>query len=274
MAITTVQGIIDGMLPTFHLQKAAQANVNAAGHWSTNVYSGGFPTAMTAASSGASGAAITSRNGLVSFPNPPSGETRLSKLQVRLTSGWHAMLVDRLWDNSGLSVTDTSAQTVNSATLPARDINGSTNGAGVYAAVEVTSTVGAGTPTFTLDYTNSAGTTGRTAAVTVTVSAPTGMWWIFGLNAGDVGIRSIQDFTASATSTSGSFCLVLFRPVFHFGSFFFTSTQQAQRSQTIDDAISMIAPKLLDNTCLQYVGGHAGNASASALPIMLTASQG
>src|SRR4051812_16106248 len=47
-------------------------------------------------------------------------------------TGGYAILVDRLWQNSGLSATLTTAQTVNSVAWPARDNNGSTNGEGVF----------------------------------------------------------------------------------------------------------------------------------------------
>ena len=40
-------------------------------------------------------------------------------------------MIDVLWYNTGLVVTTTTLQAVTTPTLPARDINGSTNGDGV-----------------------------------------------------------------------------------------------------------------------------------------------
>lgn len=276
MAITTVQGVIDGMIPPKELMKAAPSTYNSTGWWLSNVYAAGIPAAMAAPSSGLSGAAITSRSGLVSFTNPASGETRIAKLLSRVqaaATACHGMIVDRLWDNSGMSSTSTSSQTINSATLPARDLWGATDGVGVYAAVEVSAAVGAGVPTFTLTYTNSAGTGSRTGTVTVpAASAPAGTWHIFGLQAGDVGIRSIQSFIASATSTSGTFHLVLFRPILHVigGAALVPNANQ----RVIVDALSAVVPKLYDNTCLQFVGGIAGNAAPNMSPGQITVSQG
>lgn len=56
---------------------------------------------------------------------------------------------------AAINVTTSSgvAQTVNTNALPARDNTGTTNGAGVLAAIEYTAACGAGTPTMTLGYT-------------------------------------------------------------------------------------------------------------------------
>jgi hypothetical protein len=97
------------------------------------------------------------------------------------------------------------------AAIPARDENGTTNGDGVFAAIEWAAAGGAGTPTATISYTNSAGVSGRTATVASVASPVQGTFEIFTLQAGDVGIRSIQSFTWSATHTSGSPTLVLYR---------------------------------------------------------------
>lgn len=175
----------------------------------------------------------------------------------------HAMVLDRLWDNSGLSVTSTSAQSVSSAAWPARDINGSTNGEGVYVALEVSTGLGNGVPTVTLDYTNSAGTAGRTGTLTIPAnSSPAGMFYWFGLQAGDTGVRSIQNFTLSATCTSGAFHLVAYRPVYMtVGN---GSPIGILRAQVIDDAISLVAPKLWDNSCLQMCFVLQGNGQPSS----------
>lgn len=268
MAITTVQGIIDGLMPPVPQMKAAASLLNTTGWWVSGVYASGFPAAMAAPSSGTAGAAITSRAGLISFTAPVSGETRLAKMSSRAGGGGgvgcgHAMVIDRLWDNSGLSVTSTAAQSVSSAAWPARDINASTNGEGVYVALEVSSALGNGVPTVTLDYTNSAGTAGRTGTLTIPNNgSPAGMFYWFGLQAGDTGVRSIQNFTLSATCTSGAFHLVAYRPVYMtIGN---GSPIGNLRAQVIDDAISMVAPKLWDNSCLQMCFMLQGNVAPSS----------
>lgn len=264
MAITTVQGIIDGLLPPVpKIKSTNMAQFNVTGWWQTDVYAGGVPAAMAAPSPGVAGAAVTSRTGLISFTNPPSGETRLAKIVTGAigfsgVGSGASLIVDRLWDNSGLSVTSTSAQAVTSAAWPARDINGSTNGEGVYIGLEVSTILGTGVPTVTLDYTNSAGTAGRTGTLTIPSNASAvGMFYHFTLQAGDTGVRSIENFTLSATCTSGAFHLVAFRPLYMaIGN---STPIDIRRSHLVDDAISTVAPKLFDNTCLQQLVMCQGN---------------
>jgi hypothetical protein len=80
-------------------------------------------------------------------------------------------------------------------------------------AVEVSAATGAGTPTITIGYTNSAGTASRTATniIATVASSAIGATYFIGLQAGDVGVRSVQSLTLSATWTSGTINLVAYR---------------------------------------------------------------
>lgn len=125
-------------------------------------------------------------------------------------------LADWLWINTGAVVTTTTGQTVNSVTLPARDINGSTNGEGIYAAILVTTaTTNAGAVTnMTLTYTNSDGTASRTATMaSFPATAVAGTFVPFQLAAGDRGIRSIQTLTLGTSLVTGAVSLVMYRTV-------------------------------------------------------------
>lgn len=120
------------------------------------------------------------------------------------------------------TVTTTGNQTLNNTvTLPRY-----TTGAGVRAYLVARATMGAGTPTIQMSYTNQAGVAGKTIPVTVTAvttavsghivnSDPTANHYgaFLPLAAGDSGIRSIQSINLSATMTSGSLALVLCRPL-------------------------------------------------------------
>ena len=125
------------------------------------------------------------------------------------------MLCDRLWHNNAISVTTTTAQTVNSAAWPARDKNGSTNGVGVYIGLEISAATGTGTATPSISYTNSANASGKTGSMQVAyaASSPTGTFYPFTLATGDVGVRSIQSVTLNVSMTSGSISLVAYRPL-------------------------------------------------------------
>lgn len=154
--------------------------------------------------------------GCLYCPAPSSGSNYLVDFQTSASVACSVQLWDVLWVNSGAVVTTTTAQTVNSTTLPARDAAGSTNGEQVFAAIVVTTaTTNAGAITnMTLSYTNSAGTSGRTAAIaSFPATAVIGTVVPFQLAAGDTGIRSIQSITLGTSLAAGSVSLILYRPL-------------------------------------------------------------
>ena len=130
----------------------------------------------------------------------------------------------------------------NSAAWPARDMDGSTNGRGVMIGVEVSTVMGAGTPTWTLGYTNSAGTAGRSIVTSAqTAAMAVGSFIPIQLAAGDVGVRSIQTWQQSATMTSGVYHLVAYRILAQI-------TIPAANIGYEMDAIPLGFPRLFDNT--------------------------
>lgn len=242
MAITTVNGLLAGMQSPQPFIKIGAATV--AGRLYSPFYVAGLPGAAAANSSGVAGAALTSYSGQFPFSNPVSGNSYLARLAANVNTPGTLLLCDRLWHNSGLSATLTTSQTVNSATWPARDMDGSTNGRGVMVGFEVSTVMGAGTPTFTLGYTNSAGTAGRsivTAAQTAAMAV--GSFIPIQLAAGDVGVRSIQSFQLSATMTSGVYALVAYRVLAQI-------TVGTANIGVEADSIPLGFPRLFDNTVL------------------------
>jgi len=148
-------------------------------------------------------------------PNPK--RAYLGKVSVHTNGGSGSvgtiLVCDRLWDNGGITITSTGAQTVNSVAWPARDDNGTSNGQGVYVGVEVSVGTGAGTPGITVGYTNSAGTSGKTAGLSDATYASTTAGAFFRSNtaSGDRGVQSIQTVTLSSSWTSGTINLVAYR---------------------------------------------------------------
>ncbi|MCX8017476.1 MAG: hypothetical protein N2690_06220 [Rhodocyclaceae bacterium] len=213
MPITTLDGVIAGMLPPVSFAKAATPTL-VAGRPHSLFYLAGIPGAAAAPTPGLSGAALTSYGGQLPFPAAVGGKNiHLARLQGQATIAGTLILADRLWHNSGLSLTATTAQTINSVAWPARDANGATNGEQVLIGLEITTATGAGTPTLTMSYTNSDGVSGRTGTNIVATAATSavGAFYPIGLDAGDRGVRSIQSFTLSATWTSGAASLVAYR---------------------------------------------------------------
>lgn len=277
MAITTVAGVISGLRPTVYANKSASGSSSAT-RVLTTWYSTGYPIAATANTSGMSGQALTSSTAALPFTNPASGNTYLARFTRPSNSGALASapqsyygLVDRLWENSGIDRTLTTAQTINSVTWPARDLNGSTNGEGVYLALEVSSVMGTGTPTITVSYTNSAGTSGRTGTgiFPAAANAGIGSWWPIGLQAGDTGVRSVQSITFSATwGTAGVLHLVAYRLIALF------SNTRAPVMNVAEDAVTLAMPQLWNNSVLQPILFPGGTSNTAQGAFNVTYTQG
>ena len=212
MAITSVDTALAGMKPPEYFAKALSGTLVAGRPMNLN-YLAGVPGAMAANAAGLTGAALTSYAGQIPIP-AASGNTHLARFSgVSSAQGGVLLLCDRLWHNSGLVVTTTTAQTVNSVAWPARDSNGTTNGEDVIIGLEIMTATGAGAATPSIVYTNSAnaGTKTGTMQVTYAASSIAGTFYPFSLAAGDVGVRSIQSCTLGVSMTSGSIALVAYR---------------------------------------------------------------
>lgn len=215
MAITTLDGLIAGLLPMEDVYKASFTG-KAAGLMHSSVFIAGRPGAMALCTAGLGGEALTSYAGQIPFPAAVGGKNvHVARLEAGQSASIGAMtLMDRLWQNSGNSVTSTGSQTINSVAWPARDNAGATSGAGVMIALEVSGTLGAGVPSVSVSYTNSAGTSGRTGTIgPITTTSSQGTFYPMVMQAGDVGVQSIQSITNSATMTSGTYQLVAYRSI-------------------------------------------------------------
>ena len=211
-------------------------------------YVAGTPGAATAPSSGVNGAAVTGNAvpGQIPRSNPGSGNAYLGRFAANASTAGVLWLIDRLWDNSGLVFPSNTAQGITPAALPSRSGDGTTNGANVLAAIEWSATGGAGTPTVTLTYTDQDGNAGATGTFTAVASPPVGTFEIFTLAAGDTGVRAPTSFIQTATRTSGTMHLVLFRVL----------AQVEITTANIGNAIDAITggmPRLYDGTVPQLV---------------------
>ena len=280
MALTTQAGVIAGLrAPTYTFKTGVAATD---GRHMTSWYVGAIPAAATANAAGTSGAALTYPvTGSIPWTPPGSGDTVLARYLQRgnTTSGTahrSSLLIDRLWHNSGLNATLTTPQNVNSATLPARDIAQTTNGDGVLIGLEVSTAATVNTPTVSISYTNSAGTSGRTATnvALLTATSAQGSFYIIGLQAGDTGVRSIQTITYSVGWTSAVAHLVLFRPIAHMPfAGFSNGGAPSNLLGAVEDVIGLAAPKIFDGSVLQILGMASGNA-APTTALSLTLSSG
>ena len=221
MAITTLDGALAGMRPPQSIAKAITATLVAgrpASLWSLggSPGAGSFDNTLNGVTLSSSSANV---NGQIPHFDPASGNSYLARLTASATQTGSLLLLDRIWHNGGFTITSTGSQSITSPTWPSRcptsgtDDTPATTGLGVMLAVEVSAATGAGAPTITIGYTNSDGTAGRTATNSRTTSASSaiGAVYFIGLQAGDVGVRSPQSLTLSATWTSGTINLVAYR---------------------------------------------------------------
>lgn len=222
-------------------------------------YTAGTPRAGATPASGLSGGVCSNTTqGALSFPTP-SGATGYHYGMVPiLTSGSAGdvvRLIDRVWQNSGIVVTTTTAQTVNSVAFPARDLNNSTNGDGYRIALEVSAatTNGAAISGVQVSYTNSDGVSGRVATLASNnassgfpATATAGSFLEFALQAGDVGVRSIQSITLGTSLVTGTVHLVVYRNIQEI-------TTEAGTGAKATDWQSVGLPKRSGSECLQML---------------------
>jgi hypothetical protein len=248
MAITTLDGAIAGMQAPVPIIKAG-ITMPAVGAMRgyTPWYAAGNPGAASANAAGNNGLAVAAPvAGQIPRTNPGAGNAYLARLAMQASTPGTLWLIDRLWNNGGLSATSTSSVPITPATLPARDGAGGTNGVNVMAALEHSSTGGAGTPTVTLTYTDQDGNTGNSATLTGVTTPPIGTFEIFTLAAGDTGVRGPTAFIQSATRTSGAFHVVLFRLLAQL------DCTQANVGNAID-ALTAGMPRIYNDSVLQFV---------------------
>jgi hypothetical protein len=228
--ITSANGVPRGIesnaessltMPFYKSGTAAEA----AGNWYCTAKDAGVPGAITVGTPGLAGRAVT---GSPPTPEPgsiwlpaPIGQWHLTYASA-VSSTQHAHLFfDLLWINSGIVVTTTTAQTVNSVTLPSRSVDGSTNGRGCWIGLLVTTaTTNAGAIAgSTVSYTDSDGNAGNTATLVavagsqIPATAVVGTIVWFSLAAGDSGVQSIQSITLGTSLVTGAVSLIIARPL-------------------------------------------------------------
>lgn len=219
MTISTYDQLIAALIRTPRVYGKSSASNEAAGIPHTPWYAAGITGAGAAPGSGLNGAIFTGPTlaGQIPMPAAVSGKNSyLSRWSAVHAGGiGFLQLVDRLWGNVP-TVTTTTAQSVTSPAWPARDNSGSSNGDGVLLALECSSATGnSGAITNTVvSYTNSAGTSGRTATVaSFPATAVAGSFVPLTLQAGDTGVRSVQSITLGTSYVSGAVHLIAYRPI-------------------------------------------------------------
>ena len=203
---------------------------DVAGCWYCTSKDAGYPGAWAPGTPGINGRVTDGTTsgdyGCIPIPNAATGGNYLTALEMAASVVHTNDFFDVLWVNSGLVVTTTTAQAITTPTLPARDINGTTDGEGCTIALLVTTVLAnaAANAGITVSYTNSKGTAGRTANLSAIAgsqlpqSAVVGTIVWFQLAAGDTGVRSIQSITLTTTLVSGAISLMICRDISTIGT--------------------------------------------------------
>lgn len=220
-------GAYNGRSVTFMKNGTAS---DAVGYWYCTSKDAGFPGAWSPGAPGLNGrntdGTTAADNGCLVIANPSVGANYVTEVVMAASTNHQHVFFDCLWVNTGLVVTTTTAQTVTMGTLPARDVNGSTNGEGCMIAMLTTTanTNAAVITNTTVSYTNSDGTAGRTATLSALVGSQipatpvigTLIW--FNLQAGDKGVRSIQSVTLGTSLGAGAVSMMITRDVATIGT--------------------------------------------------------
>lgn len=193
--------------------------LEAAGVWYSFGKDSGAPGAWAPGTPGVAGRAtdglLTADAGCLSLWNA-TGSLYLDEFDLWSSVVTTNAMWDIVWVNSGLVVTTTTAQTVNSVAFPARDLNDSSNGTGYLIGILVTTatTNAAAITNMTISYTNELGVAGRTATMaSFPATAVIGSVVWFQLAAGDRGARSIQTSTFGTSLAGGAVSLIVARRV-------------------------------------------------------------
>lgn len=150
---------------------------------------------------------------------PASGTARLAQAEGSCSIPGDSVLVlcDRIAHAGGLGAALATVQTTN---LPVGPGTRNTSGDGVLAALEVFTQIGATGTTFSVGYTNQAGTSGRASpaiAVGNTNFREVGRFIPIPMQQGDTGFRSVDSLQfAATTGTGGNVGIVLYRPIAYF----------------------------------------------------------
>ena len=247
------KGAYDGY-PVVFMKTSTAADV--AGCWYGTWKDAGFPGAWAPGTPGVNGRVTdgtTSTDfGCLLIKTPGTGANYLTELTMGASVNHSHLFFDVLWINSGLTVTTTTAQSITTPTLPARDVNGTTDGEGLMIGLMFTAaaTNAAAIANSTVSYTNSAGTSGRTATLSAIAGSQipatpvigTMVW--FNLQAGDKGVRSIQSITLATSLVTGSISLFIARDLANIG----TSLVNVQFTRKLSDP----GVRLFNNTCMLH----------------------
>lgn len=259
MAITTMDQIAAGLAAAPRNDIFAQSVTNVAGGF-VNLQRAGVTSrgqmAVPAAASAGGTLHVAGQAGFGNLPDPVGGASLyLAQAALTFTTAGAVWFYDRVWSCSGFTGTLTTAQAVTSfPTLTRPDANGT----GLEIWIECYTATGATAASITVQYTNSAGVSGRNSVATAHItSMPANRMYRVQLQSGDFGVKSIQSVTLSATTgTAGSFGVTLMKKIAVVGT-------AIPNVPVVSDFAALGMPTIQVATALNAI--HQGTTTASGI---------
>jgi len=215
----------------------------------------------------------SSTTGAIAFANPSGGDLLhlvLFGCNPSAASAGTMMLYDRLGQIEYLPLQDGSLPEVVSITSDFTARLDSGEGAQIFGEVTTTGAMATTAPVFQItSYTNQAGTTGRQSEVitgnVISSASAQGRFpytnkWFIGLQAGDTGVRSVEEYTLTTSSATANvkMNLVAARPLT------FIPMNSANVYVERDCVLATVRmPRIRDNACLALAVMSAGTNTPS-----------
>lgn len=218
MAITTTDGLVSAIASGQDAVISKASVTGVAGFWYSLFFVGGAPATAAAIGNTTSGVIPTDATAGAPIINAFTGANTgyLAGFDVSNTVAGAVRLYDRLYHVGPISGLALATTTFTGQPTLTRLPSSNTGGIGLELWLEVTTTFSATATTVTVGYTNSSGTSGRTATLDIASLSgqPVNRMFPFRLQAGDLGVQRVDNVVVGGVvSTTGAFNLVLLRTV-------------------------------------------------------------
>jgi len=215
MTITNLDGLIGGTKAATMVYKSATKPAVAAGFWASYWAAGSIPAAGTLAVGNTTAGVIPTEatTGAAAFADPPGGaNSYVMGATVHSTVTGVVYLYDRVFHIGALTPTSGAYP----GPVTGTTIDRPADGADVEMWAEIVTALSAAAHTVTVTY-DDQGNASSSASVVLAASAPIARMYPATLAAGDSGVQHITAISGSATPPTGTFNLVLARPILRVG---------------------------------------------------------
>lgn len=170
-----------------------------------------------------------------------------------------AVLYDRLWHGGSFNANQAIGTPFTTAS-PAALTRPDANGENTEIWIEVNVAISATATSVSIQYTNSAGTAGRSTTAVLINGLQQSRFVMCPFQSGDIGVRSIQGYTTSGTvATAGTFNIVIIRRIA-----MWSSTDQSTSPPSwpqIIEAARLGLPRIYNDSCLAWFMYATANAT-------------